>query len=97
MKSVCVFIQSSRIIISNMVSLRPGELCFLDEQSFLSNFYLLDVKHKEYAYRTAEHLFQVAKCVKECYIEKGATAKIRNAATAKMTKILGRFVEVRAD
>lgn len=76
----------------NMVSLRPGELCFLSEESFLSNFYLLDVKHRGRAYKTAEHLFQIAKCAKESDAE-----KIRNAPTAKIAKILGRFVEVRSD
>lgn len=75
-----------------MVSITPGEFCFLGEHSFLSNFYLTDVKYKGRVYKTVEHLFQIAKCVKESDKE-----KIRCAATAKMAKILGRFVEVRTD
>lgn len=75
-----------------MVSMRPGELCFYNESSFLSNFYFMDVKHKGNVYKTAEHLFQIAKCAK-----KSDKEKIRNAATPKMAKIMGRFVEVRSD
>lgn len=75
-----------------MVSIKPGELCFLGEHSFLSNFYLSGIIYKGYVYKTAEHLFQVAKCVKESDKE-----KIRRATTAKMAKILGRFVEERPD
>lgn len=52
----------------------------------------MDVKHKGQAYKTAEHLFQMAKCVKKIDKE-----KIRNAATPKTAKILGRFVEMRPD
>lgn len=75
-----------------MVSIKPGELCFLDGHSFLSNFYILDVKHKGHVYKSAEHLYQIAKCVKENDRE-----KIRKASTPRTAKILGRFVEVRPD
>lgn len=75
-----------------MVSLRPGELCFLNEHSFLSNFYLSDIKYRGCVYNTAEHLFQAVKCSKESDKE-----KIRSAITPKMAKIRGRFVEERAD
>lgn len=75
-----------------MVSIRPDELCFYDETSFLSNFYFTNVKHKGIYYKTAEHLFQIAKCVK-----KSDKEKIRNALTPKSAKIIGRFIEVRPD
>lgn len=75
-----------------MVSMKPGEICFYGEQSFLSNFYRLDVKHRGRAYKTAEHLYQLAKCVKQSDKE-----KIRNAPTPRAAKILGRFVEIRPD
>lgn len=48
-----------------MVSTKPGELCFFGEQSFLSNFYLMDTKHRGRVYKTAEHLFQAAMCERE--------------------------------
>lgn len=75
-----------------MVSIKSGELCFYGETSFLSNFYLMDVKHKGRVYKTAEHLFQMAKCVK-----KSDKEKIRSATTPKTAKIIGRFVELRPD
>lgn len=77
-----------------MVSLKPGELCFLGDQqdSFLSNFYLADIKFKVWTYKSVEHLFQATKCVKESDID-----KIHNAETPRKAKILGRFVETRPD
>lgn len=75
-----------------MVSMKPGELCFYGRSSFLSNFYLVDIKHDGHNYRTAEHLYQAEKCVKESDRE-----KIRRALTPRMAKILGRFVELRPD
>lgn len=77
----------------NMVSLKAGELSFLaDQQSFLSNFYTTNIKHKQCVYKSAEHLFQAANCAKSSDRE-----KIRNAATAKKAKIFGRFVELRPE
>lgn len=73
-----------------MVSIKPGELCFLGEHSFLSNFYLNDIRYKNQVYKSAEHLFQAAKCAKECDRE-----KIRNQPTGKMSKIYGKFMETR--
>lgn len=76
-----------------MVSIKPGEICFLgDQQSFLSNFYAVEIKHKGHVYQSAEHFFQAAKCAKE-----SDRVKIRNAETAKKAKIVGRFVELRSD
>lgn len=75
-----------------MVSLRPGELCFLDGSSFLSNFYLTNVKNRGHYYKSAEHLYQTAKCVKQSDKD-----KIHSATTPRTAKILGRFVEVRPD
>lgn len=73
-----------------MVSLRRGELCFLNENSFLSNFYLSDIKYKDHVYRSAEHLFQTVKCANESDKE-----KIRNVLSPKSAKIIGRFVKIR--
>lgn len=75
-----------------MVSTRPSELCFLGEHCFLSNLYLSNIKYKAHVYKSAEHFFQTAKCVKEIDKE-----NIRRATTARMAKIIGRFVEVRPD
>lgn len=75
-----------------MVSLKPGELCFLGGDSFLSNFYSTDTKHRGRVYKSAEHLYQAAKCVKKSDLE-----KIRSVTTPKSAKILGRFVEIRPD
>lgn len=73
-----------------MVSIKSDELCFLGENSFLSNFYLKDIKYKNHVYKSAEHLFQTAKCIKESDRE-----KIRNTISGKLAKINGRFVEMK--
>lgn len=69
----------------NMVSM------FRDEYFFLSNFYLTDIKYKDHIYKSAEHLYQTAKCLK-----KGDREKVRDAITPKSAKIIGRFVKMRA-
>lgn len=74
------------VLLLNMVSL------FRNEHSFLSNFYLTDIKYKGIVYRSAEHVFQAAKCSNERDRE-----KIRNALSPKSAKILGRFVAMRPD
>lgn len=63
---------------------------FRGDYFFLSNFYSTDLKFGKYIYETAEHFYQVAKCS-----EKGDRKKIRNAATPRAAKILGRFIKVR--
>lgn len=73
-----------------MTAIKPGELCFLGEQSFLSNMYSKDIKYKNFVYKSAEHLFQAAKCTKESDRE-----KIRNSVSGKMAKIIGRFVDIK--
>lgn len=73
-----------------MVSLRSGELCFLNENSFLSNFYLSDIKYRGHIYRSVEHLFQTLKCENESDRE-----KIRSVLSPKSAKIIGRFVKVK--
>lgn len=63
---------------------------FRGEYSFLSNFYLSDMKSKEHVYKSAEHLYQTAKC-----LNKEDRDKIRNAPTAKAAKILGKYVKIK--
>lgn len=65
---------------------------FRHESSFLSNFFLTDVKYKGVVYSSAEHAFQAEKCIEESDRE-----KIRKAASAKSAKIIGRFVKMRPD
>lgn len=93
---MCFDYQIDRLLFSlesfTMVSIIPGEICFLDAECFLSNSYLSDIKCKGKIYKSAEHFFQSLKCINESDKE-----KIRNAATARMAKIIGRFVESRAD
>lgn len=95
MKNLCVYIfhsiQSFFCKQSvNMVSIKPGELCFFGEHSFLSNFYLNDIKFKNQTYKSAEHLFQTSKCTKESDRE-----KIRNQISGKLAKIYGKFVDIK--
>lgn len=75
-----------------MVSLRHGEHCFLGDSSidFLSNFYSSNIRYKGHTYETVEHIFQTVRCARE-----SDKVKIRNAASPKLAKIIGRFVEVR--
>lgn len=76
-----------------MVSLKSaGELNFLadSEESFLSNFYPTRMMYCDHIYKTAEQLYQSAKCVK--FKDR---QKIRDAETAKKAKILGNFVTPR--
>lgn len=73
-----------------MVSLRSGELCFLNENSFLSNFYLSDIKYKGRIYKSVEHLFQSIRCANDSDKE-----KIQNVMSPKSAKIIGRFVKVK--
>lgn len=66
------------------------ELSFNNEQNFfLSNFYLRDIKYKGHVYKSAEHLFQVEKCA-----EQSDKEKIRNVMTPKLAKIRGKFVKM---
>lgn len=59
---------------------------FLGDHFFLSNLYLTDLKCKSHVYKSAEHLYQTAKCLK-----KSDRDKLRNTETGKSAKILGRF------
>lgn len=61
----------------------------LNENSFLSNFYLSNIRYKGHIYRSAEHLFQAVRCADERDRE-----KIRNVLSPKSAKIVGRFVKV---
>lgn len=73
-----------------MVTLKPGELCFLaDQDSFLSNFYPVDIKYNGQTFKSAEHFYQAMKCEKECDAQ-----KIYFAQNARKAKIMGRFVEL---
>lgn len=65
---------------------------FNDQYSFLSNFYLADIKYKGHVYKSAEHLYQALKCLNERDRE-----KIRNASTPRAAKILGRFIMMRPE
>lgn len=65
---------------------------FHGEHSFLSNFYLKDIKYKGIVYQSAEHLYQASKCSKVSDME-----KIRNAKSPRSAKIIGRFVQMRPD
>lgn len=72
---------------------KPGELCFFDDNTtrntmFLTNFYSSPIKYKNEYYRTAEHLFQVSKCLHHLDKE-----RIKWASTPKTAKIMGQFVE----
>lgn len=64
---------------------------FLNENSFLSNFYLSNIRYKGHTYRSAEHLFQAVRCADEIDRE-----KIRNVMSPKSAKIIARFVKVRS-
>lgn len=63
---------------------------FREQHFFLSNFYKTEIYYRGHVYKSAEHMFQAAKCLK-----KSDREKIRNAKTAKTAKILGRFVKLR--
>lgn len=63
---------------------------FREKYFFLSNEYLIPIKQKEHVYKSAEHLYQTASCVKRSDQE-----KIREAATAKSAKIIGKFAKKR--
>lgn len=63
---------------------------FRHEYFFLSNFYMEDIKYRGRIYKSAEHMFQIAKCTK-----KSDREKIRNAETPRSAKIIGRFVQMR--
>lgn len=52
----------------------------------------MDVKYKGHVFKSAEHLFQMAKCAKKSDVD-----KIRNIPSPKSAKIFGRFVELRPD
>lgn len=63
---------------------------FRENYFFLSNFYLTEIRYKNHVYKSVEHAFQAAKCLKLSDHD-----KIRNAETPKAAKILGRFVELK--
>lgn len=65
---------------------------FVNENCFLSNFFLSDINYKEHTYRSAEHLFQAVRCAEESDKE-----KIRNVLSPKSAKIIARFVKARGD
>lgn len=73
-----------------MDSSRSDKIHFLNENSFLSNFYLSNIRYKGHIYRSVEHLFQAVRCANESDKE-----KIRNVLSPKSAKIVGRFVKVR--
>lgn len=77
-----------------MASSKSNELFFLADQQdqFLANFYSEDIHYKFSTYKTAEHFYQASKCEKESDIN-----KIYNAKTAREAKILGKFIEPRAN
>lgn len=63
---------------------------FQGDYFFLSNFFLSDMKIRESIYKSAEHLYQAVKVS-----EKSDSEKIRDSATSKSAKILGRFFKIR--
>lgn len=73
-----------------MVSTRSGELCFLSEDNFLSNCFLADIRLNNIIYKSAEHLYQEARCFKQADRE-----KIHNASNGKTAKIYGKFASQR--
>lgn len=65
---------------------------FDDENTFLSNFYRINLEYKGFVYKSAEHLYQVAKCQRKCDRD-----KLRKISSPKMVKIYGRFFESRSN
>lgn len=57
---------------------------------FLSNEYLVNIKSEDFIYKSAEHLYQTASCLKRSDRE-----RIRNAETAKTAKVIGKCVKKR--
>lgn len=65
-------------------------LIFRGEYFFLSNQYLSEIKWNEKIIKSAEHFYQASKCLR-----KNDREKILSAPTAKVARLIGRFVEVR--